>query len=557
MKKLKILILLVLLSTFLHAQEYENDGVTIENGFTLEQIVIKARIDSLGGINEYFNQLLDVDKLQKAINIRRLVANDTLQDSIAVITDSTGINIYPRPYFDDTDMWPRLVNSIPYWFEQQETPMVKYNINFKELEDSVFRVQIDGKASGLEIDADNKAISQTEFQFGFQQSKTAAIDTVINKIGYLRGNLSNPLNKWLVEFLSAENQIYGTDKFIFPGTEQHYENYTLGGESKFLTYKSIENGHFDNILAISDTSDIDIQFKSSSGTFFTSTPLDDNSELVSVTSPTTRSLEDPMQVTAYYQQEDEEITIGKFNLLSYPKQTFNVVIIPVNDYELNTSAADIQLGLNNCYRQAVTEWNVTIGEGKSADFNLDGEPTFDANPEENENYTDDMGALITQISDDVQANTFYIFLIDDDISPNSTNLKGIMPYYQPYGFLFMSIITGQDDLIKTIAHELGHGAFRLPHFVGGENLMSGTDSQQNDQLLAIQWDIIQGNGATLNYVWEEGDESVIINNLTLLEEFQNNVNGIVSYTFLTPSGKPITIPSNACNIRFSTGEFWK
>jgi hypothetical protein len=533
LKKLKILIILILLGSYTQAQEYENDGVTTENGFSLQQIEVKARIDSMGGINEYFNQLLDVEKLQKAIEIRRLVSNDTLQDSIAVITDTTGVNIYPRPYYDDTDLWPRLVNLLPYWFEEQETPLVKYNINFKETTDSVFRVEIEGNPQGVEIDADNKAISLTEFEFGFQKAKDSAIDTVIDKISYLRGNLANPLNKWHIEFAGFDEQEYGTDVFKYPELAQHYENYAIGGIAKYLTYKSIENGKFDKILAISDTSGIDIKYRTPSGTIFLTTPLGENTSIVDITSADTRSLENPLQVTAYYTTNNEDVTVGKLNVLSYPKQTFNIVIVPVNNNDFSINLTEIQNELNTYYSQAVTNWNVSIGENINADFNGDNDSTFNANPENDDNYTIDMGSVINHFEDsvDIEDRTFYIFLIDNEVFP--ANRKGVMPYLQPYGFLFTQNIYNSDDFIKTLAHELGHGAFRLPHFELADNLMSENEADQNNELFAIQWDIIQGNAATLNYAWEEGMASVEGKDYSVKIECKDNLIDIEKDQFLT------------------------
>ena len=86
--------------------------------------------------------------------------------------------------------------------------------------------------------------------------------------------------------------------------------------------------------------------------------------------------------------------------------------------------------------------------------------------EDDDNYTIDMGTLISHLEDriTIEPRTFYIFLVEETVTPQ--NRKGIMPYLQPYGFLFTSNISGTDDFIKTLAHELRHGAFRLPHFIG-------------------------------------------------------------------------------------------
>jgi NAD(P)H-hydrate repair Nnr-like enzyme with NAD(P)H-hydrate dehydratase domain len=72
-----------------------------------------------------------------------------------------------------------------------------------------------------------------------------------------------------------------------------------------------------------------------------------------------------------------------------------------------------------------------------------------------------------------------------------------MPYFQQFGFIFMRQCTSEAILVKTFAHELGHGVFGMEHefFLYPEiqdrdpNLM--TWHYTNTNLRKYQWDWIQ------------------------------------------------------------------
>jgi hypothetical protein len=115
-------------------------------------------------------------------------------------------------------------------------------------------------------------------------------------------------------------------------------------------------------------------------------------------------------------------------------------------------------------------------------------------PEQYQGYTTDMQQAINMLNANPPEGTFYMFILDQADDPAE---MGLMPFFQSYGFIFLNACENSDELVKTIAHELGHGAFGLEHefFLypsiseGDPNLM--TWHPTDGSLRKYQWDWIQ------------------------------------------------------------------
>ena len=83
-------------------------------------------------------------------------------------------------------------------------------------------------------------------------------------------------------------------------------------------------------------------------------------------------------------------------------------------------------------------------------------------------------------------NDYYLFFINN---PEDRTVQGFMPFKEHFGFVFE---TSPNN--KTVAHELGHGAFRLEHPKdeydlndARDNLMHYSQTGQREKLLQPQW----------------------------------------------------------------------
>lgn len=199
------------------------------------------------------------------------------------------------------------------------------------------------------------------------------------------------------------------------------------------------------------------------------------------------------ELIALYSAADTlpEKIVGKLNLVTYNPAHYNLEIVPVNGASLpvGLSAETISARVNEIFGQAVVTWHVHSGPG----INVDLPEKFD----EGEtgvfsNYTADMKKVLNAYGR-LQDNTYYLFLIQEPRDPASL---GYMPRNKRAGFVFVAPHQGDHEaFVKTIAHELGHGAFNLKHPFSEHNLAAGAtdnvmDYSDGTALYKYQWDLI-------------------------------------------------------------------
>ena len=197
--------------------------------------------------------------------------------------------------------------------------------------------------------------------------------------------------------------------------------------------------------------------------------------------------------------------VGKVNLATYHPAHFQLEIVPVNGASLpaGLSVEAISERLNKIYGQAVVTWRVNLAR----EINVDLPETFD----EGEtgvfsNYTDDMKKVLNAYGRP-QNHVYYLFLIH---APRNPMTLGYMPRSKRAGFVFVDPHDGDHELLqKTIAHELGHGAFNLKHTFSEHNLPMGAtdnvmDYSDGTSLYKYQWDHIHSPQGVIGLF--EGDE---------------------------------------------------
>ncbi|MDQ2657927.1 MAG: fibronectin type III domain-containing protein [Bacteroidota bacterium] len=201
--------------------------------------------------------------------------------------------------------------------------------------------------------------------------------------------------------------------------------------------------------------------------------------------------------------------LGKVNLATYNPVRYNLAIVPVNGVAIpgDLDEGDVSGSLNEIYSQAVVEWNVkfepglTVPLGKKFD---DGEPGLLSN------YSDDMKKVLSAFGP-LRDNTYYLFIIAE---PRNESTLGYMPRNRRAGFLFAGPHRGDArEFLKTIAHELGHGAFNLKHTFDEHNLPPGTtdnvmDYSDGSALYKYQWDYIH-EPRTAPGLFEGGEERAV------------------------------------------------
>ncbi len=154
-------------------------------------------------------------------------------------------------------------------------------------------------------------------------------------------------------------------------------------------------------------------------------------------------------------------TLGKLKILSYPKKTCNVVLVPVNGN--NTDSQSVQEYLNTIYGKVGVQWHVETDSDFTysyTDLHSEGSDLFSK-------YTDAMKGINSAYKTsrgNLDKNTVYLFILTGG-SIKGESIAGDMPRGSQFGYVFTE---SGEDINRTIAHELGHGLFRLRHIFDGE-----------------------------------------------------------------------------------------
>ncbi len=250
---------------------------------------------------------------------------------------------------------------------------------------------------------------------------------------------------------------------------------------------------------------------------------------------------------------------GVFNMVHLASQEvkdINVSIVPINTTVSNTVIA----GVNEIYNKAGVNFNIKIENplniGKSI-WDIDGDNAIDVGDSSLlAQYTAEERAINQYYKDrgNYEKNRYYIFVLGNDIKPSDPDIQGFMPLKRQYGFAF-----NPSNVVKTIAHELGHGIFGLEHpwetygFTGGSTnwLM---DSKNNGTVLNhMDWKKIHAPGLKL-YIFQNDEEGQYVSQLfetdELIEGSGNEfaADGLSLTQGIHPNGKIVKrIKTNGAN----------
>ncbi len=203
---------------------------------------------------------------------------------------------------------------------------------------------------------------------------------------------------------------------------------------------------------------------------------------------------------------------GQVSIAAYePKEKKLIVVVP---YELELSAVEIQSYLNEVYGQAIIKWNV---ETKS--FKYDFRPAISTEKAFASNYSKDMNTVVKKFKNEntVESKTFYIFVVPDF----DDGAAGYMPFKGQFGF-----VKQDENILFTIAHELGHGAFNLRHTFSETNFVASQGQTQNlmdytqnhtTGLFKYQWDLIH-NPENILLTFLEEDEETELKSTTIVRD---------------------------------------
>lgn len=364
-----------------------------------------------------------------------------------------------------------------------------------------------GTSYAISDDAGNGYIVDKEGNI----KKTTAADALVAGAKANREYSTDPNLK--VIFSRADDTKYGFDEpqTVLP---QNYQQTEAGDK---VAWKALATGLPDNVVAASQgTGGIaNATFKLGQNPQVPSPGTQGNGQVQLTLTGAGDGVVN--ELLAYYPNPDTsktDLVAGKLNVVSYNLVNKNLVLITVNTTTTSLETDGLQTELNNIYNQGVVQW--TVNSTQSINVNeIDESALDDGGSGLLSNYTEDMKKILrAYTADHVMAdNTYYLFLVKNATSQSKL---GYMPRKKQAGFIFVDAHSNA-DIVKTIAHELGHGAFHLKHTFSEypslsqgvtENLM---DYPAKTRLDKWQWDHIHNPEKVLG-LFEDDEEGALLDN---------------------------------------------
>ena len=204
----------------------------------------------------------------------------------------------------------------------------------------------------------------------------------------------------------------------------------------------------------------------------------------------------------------EGVAIGKLRVVSYAKQQHKVTLVPINEVRLDKTT--IEQGLNAIYNPVGVQFTVNVDERMRGNYDWETKTEKDSllgvvgksflGYDKELKETPEM--LNLQKTYQQEAGTLdgvYLFVLNGakGLEGQNKDLLGEMPRKSRFGYIFTANSYNTTSLVRTIAHEVGHGIFTLQHTFDNEygkgtlketeNLL---DYKDGTDLAAFQWNVM-------------------------------------------------------------------
>ena len=211
----------------------------------------------------------------------------------------------------------------------------------------------------------------------------------------------------------------------------------------------------------------------------------------------------------------EGVVIGKLCVVSYSKQKHKLTLVPINDAKLDKT--HIERELNTVYAPIGIHFNVEVDERMRGNYSWEvpGEQdkllslvgkSFWGYDKELKESTEMLNLQKTYQQAAGTLDGVYLFVLNGatGLEGQKGDLLGEMPRKSRFGYIFAGNSPNTEEIIHTIAHELGHGIFTLQHTFDAEygkgtrgktnNLLdypsNPLDYKEKTELAAFQWNIM-------------------------------------------------------------------
>ena len=204
----------------------------------------------------------------------------------------------------------------------------------------------------------------------------------------------------------------------------------------------------------------------------------------------------------------EGVVIGKLRVVSYDKHQHQITLVPINEVKLDKIA--IAQGLNTIYNPVGVQFSVDIDESMRGNYDWEVESekdgllstvgkSFWGYDKELKESTEMLNLQKTYQQAAGTLDGAYLFVLNGatGLEGQKGGLLGEMPRKSRFGYIFAGNSPNTEEIVHTIAHELGHGIFTLQHTFDAEygkdtqgttnNLL---DYKDGTDIAAFQWNVM-------------------------------------------------------------------
>lgn len=239
-------------------------------------------------------------------------------------------------------------------------------------------------------------------------------------------------------------------------------------------------------------------------------------------------------------------SIGKLLVPSYPALQKKVVLVPVGE-NVSIPEKDIAQTLASVYGSIGVSYTIIIDksfqENKVWDLNKDGVLQDSKSALLSNSFTGEEKAMkkaYTQ-SHNITDDAVYLFLVNE-VAREDVGLLGKMPRKSQFGFVFLKNGTNA-EIARTVAHEIGHGAYTLEHVISPSNNLMTRGA--GIALYKFQWDIVHDPGSVWG-IFEDDAASELTKGLSLYKCLEKEVQeACTSALYYAPDSTVVRLPEGA------------
>ena len=246
----------------------------------------------------------------------------------------------------------------------------------------------------------------------------------------------------------------------------------------------------------------------------------------------------PIYAIARTSDETPYFDAGKMMQANYAERTHKLIIVSlIGDLDASYKT-EAEKALNSIYGRVGVSWTVELtkfdNDSIKNEILKDGLSIAADDESCWKKETKEMRAIrkLYSESNEIEDNTAYLFVVNHVQEDKFKDTEGDMPRGQAVGYIFKDKVNDAPKFGRLVAHEIGHGVYKLQHTFDydglaekkaqTDNIMDYNTSQPNDFLAHYQWRVMQDS---VMFVWGlfQDDEDGMSENKKIVDEIKENV----------------------------------